>query len=379
MKNYFFFVLFSSKIIFATTNSSVNKEQAKEWMAAQPVLFLENKGQMADTKGNSIPFVFFKAQAPGIDMYITEKGLTYIFLKSEEGKEKKERSLNTGSAVVGVAADENTKTEWERIDMTLGGACIKKENIFKEGKSENFFQYFLANCSKGISEVYSYKKITIKEIYPGIDWVLYNSDNKGFKYDFLVHPGADHKQIELIYSSLNKLQIGNNGEIKIETGLGTLTENTPISYQANKEIPSHFTAIFNNKNIGYETHIKFAIESYNPNELLVIDPKLVWATIFAGYDLTGPRSIVSDQTGNIFITGYNDWTNFPVCDPGGGAYFRGLILVSRMPSLLNSVTPVNYYGLLIMEVAYMMQLLLFVQTEQEIFSLQVPHNLLISQ
>ena len=39
--------------------------------------------------------------------------------------------------------------------------------------------------------VQTWQKITIKSIYPGIDWVIYSDEEKGLKYDFVVHPGAD--------------------------------------------------------------------------------------------------------------------------------------------------------------------------------------------
>ena len=89
--------------------------------------------------------------------------------------------------------------------MELKNADIKKENIVTEKMSTDFSQYFFAHCPQGISDVHTYEKITIREIYPNIDWVLYNSNDKGFKYDFILHPGADAKQIQMIYSSLYPL------------------------------------------------------------------------------------------------------------------------------------------------------------------------------
>jgi hypothetical protein len=52
------------------------KEQAFEWMQNQPVKFLENRGQMIDMNNEPVPFVLFKAEATGMNMYITEKGGT---------------------------------------------------------------------------------------------------------------------------------------------------------------------------------------------------------------------------------------------------------------------------------------------------------------
>ena len=59
-----------------------NQENAKQWIQHQPVQFHENKGQMIDMAGNPVPDVLFKTSAPGIDLYITERGLTYVFISS---------------------------------------------------------------------------------------------------------------------------------------------------------------------------------------------------------------------------------------------------------------------------------------------------------
>ena len=172
-------------------NTLSENKMAKQWMKGKPVRFVENKGQLTDMNENPVPFVLFKAEAPGIRMFITEKGLTYAFIKAKEEQKVEKSEVAEGKH------EENLKVEWTRIDMALAGASIKKENIIREGMSTDFSQFFLAHCPEGITDVRSYEKITIRDIYPGIDWMFYNSNEKGFKYDFIVHPGADPKQIEL--------------------------------------------------------------------------------------------------------------------------------------------------------------------------------------
>ena len=317
-------------------NNPHEKEKASQWMKAQPVQFLENKGQMTDMDGNPVPFVLFKAEAPGMNMYITEKGLTYVFIKAEKepsdkacsefSERLKEPAGSHGEPVEPSAkaeGDENKKIQWNRIDMALSGATIKKENIIKEGMSADFSQYFLAHCPDGISNVRSYKKITIKKIYPGIDWVLYNSSEKGFKYDFIVHPGADPKQIEFIYSSLNPLQLDKEGNISIQTEIGTLTENAPYSYikETGKEISTHFS-----KKVidAHRTAVTFSLpggEGWR-GATLVIDPQLFWATFFGGILNDGPMSITTDAAGNVFVTGYTGSNDFPL--QNAGTYFEGV-------------------------------------------------------
>ncbi|MBK7817502.1 MAG: hypothetical protein IPJ60_08015 [Sphingobacteriaceae bacterium] len=116
-----------------------------------PNFFTENKGQMVDLNGAPVPFVLFKAESPGLNMFITEKGLTYMFFKAEE-EEKKDNEKDGGFE------DENIEIEWNRVDVLLKGANIKKENIIKEGKSPYFRQFFLGHCANGVGQVSDYEK-----------------------------------------------------------------------------------------------------------------------------------------------------------------------------------------------------------------------------
>jgi len=289
------------------------KAQAEGWLNSQSIAFIENKGQLLDSKGNAAPHVLFKAEGAGVNLYITEKVLTYIFNKKED-EEKENEQLDDGN-----------ETKWTRIDMRIASAIIKKENIIKEKPSETNYNFFNIKFPDGIYGVKKFEKITIKNIYPHIDWVLYGSNANGFKYDFIVFPGADPNQIELIYSSLNQAELDNEGNINIETELGNLSEKFPISYQNGKKISTRFIKTVNN-NIslgGVDSHIHFELDNYDRSKILTIDPQLVWGTYFGGSNADGFLSIDNDAADNIFITGYAGSSTIPTANPGGGAYFFG--------------------------------------------------------
>ncbi|MBI2268857.1 MAG: SBBP repeat-containing protein, partial [Bacteroidetes bacterium] len=292
--------------------------------------FLENKGQMVNTDNIPLPFVLFKTSGLGMDVYITENGLTYVFVKAEEEQSssikpflsKAEGLCVTQERMNGGHEEENIKIEMAWVNMHLKDGSIKKENIIKEGESAEHFNYFYPHCPDGIYDVKQYEKITIQDVYPGIDWVFYNSSKTGMKYDFIVHPGADPAQIKLIYESENPLTIDRSGNINIPTPLGTLTENAPYSYvkETKAKVKSYFKKTIIDK---HNVEISFQLETLNSKyKTLIIDPQLVWATYYSGDRTDGFTSAATDANGNLFITGYSGSTNFPV-QSSIGSYYQG--------------------------------------------------------
>ncbi|MFO0355306.1 MAG: SBBP repeat-containing protein, partial [Sphingobacteriaceae bacterium] len=164
-------------------------------------------------------------------------------------------------------------------------------------------------------------KITIRDVYPGIDWVFYNSQKTGMKYDFVVHAGADASKIKLWYEGDKPLKIEEDGSISIKTKLGTLTESKPYTYEENNnnEIESNYKLTAINKN---KTLLEFNLANHNTNNTLVIDPQLNWGTFYGVNDSEIAFSLTTDASGNLFATGQVYSTNFPVLNPGAGAYFQ---------------------------------------------------------
>ena len=196
---------FLSVALFASNNKidKTREAKAREWLNNQRLEFTENKGQFTDTDGKPAENVLFKATYGSCDIYITMQGLSYVFYR-HEGKEAcrpaRYRERNPGGKV-----EENQTVSYYRLDMNFEGASIDKANVIREEESgQGTSNYFLAHCPAGIYGVKGYGKITIKNIYQGIDWVIYtNADSKEhpLKYDFVVHPQADYKNIRMKFEN----------------------------------------------------------------------------------------------------------------------------------------------------------------------------------
>jgi hypothetical protein len=297
------------------------------WIKNLPVEFLENKGQIRDIKNNPAPYVLFKGEAPGVDLYVTETGLSYVFLNYEEDEEKEEKhgEKNGSSENRG----ENEKIRFERVDMLLSGASIKKENIVKEDTGAAYYNYLAGSVAQSFFHVKKYRKVTIREVYPGIDWVLYSSEKTGFKYDFIVHPGADVKQIRWTCVSRKKLKLDEQGNLVLKTRSGHLKEYSPYSYfldNQQKQVESRFVLLSSSRKKGlYYTEVGFAFPSQvavNGSQTLIIDPQILWATFFGGVGMEGTFALDCDKNGDIYACGYGGGIGlgFPLLSTG--TYFN---------------------------------------------------------
>ncbi|MCX6230247.1 MAG: SBBP repeat-containing protein [Bacteroidetes bacterium] len=308
--------------LFAGNNKADKTKEAKvlEMIKNQPLEFIENKGQFTNTEGKPADNVFFKASYGNCDIYITDKGLSYVFVKIEEEKDENEELKDKESKFGKSNKEENEKATYYRMDMNLEGAHISKENITKDDESkQGHHNYFYAHCPEGIYNVKGYRKITIKNIYNGIDWVIYTntgSKDHALKYDFIVHPQADYTDIKIKFTNADSLSLFNNeSNLKIHTIAGTLEEGKLLSYQTknNDEIQSKYI-------IGKDSVIRFEIAAYDTTKTLIIDP-LVWATYYGDDQLDGFYSICVDSQDNIYISGYTFSSGFPTFHLAG-AYWQ---------------------------------------------------------
>jgi hypothetical protein len=323
----------------ARNNSDIHTKAGK---ALGAVNFRENRGQLTDVEGKPVPHVLYKGSATGVDLYVTNSGLTYVFFsaKSRTGSEK------NGDI------KEPVEYEYNTIDVRLKGANINSENIIQEEKQAGQNNYFLPHCPGGLYGISDYRKLTVKNVYPGIDWVLYNSDKHGFKYDFIVHPGADYSDIKLEYVSLAPAVINSDGAVVLRTRLGKLIESAPYSYlkKSSEERQSSFrliSSVRTGRIFNTTIAIKLTGSALPPGEDLIIDPQLTWCTFYGGNTHEGPRAIETDDNGNIFATGGTSSFNLPLVN--SSTYYQGTkygissqFIVKFAPNL--SMQWATYYG-----------------------------------
>jgi gliding motility-associated-like protein len=324
----YFSILFSlfSATIFGKANALPDSSFISSWenKRSNNLFFIENKGQFRDIDGKVAPYILFKAQTKGLDIYVTDKGLSYVFIQTQKREISSIKKSSTTSETDSVLYN------YSRFDIDLKDAIIKKENIITETPSSIKYNFFYSHCKEGVCSVNEFKKITITNVYPGIDWILYQTNQHGLKYDFIVHKGVDADKITLLYKSLNCPSL-NQGRVQLTCSVGSFSDEAPISFLQESKLNIRSSYVIkkqikktNVENEFYETEIGFKLAKYSTNETLIIDPlQLWWGTYYGGTSSSDGVSITTDTTGNVFVLGNTYSTDIPTKVYGSLAYFQG--------------------------------------------------------
>ena len=272
--------------------------------------FISNKGQITDQYHQTRTDIDAKIEQGGVTLFVGSGQLHYQWVKNTDPSltlPKGERTNNIPLSPLegGNKLAREGEVIIYRMDVVLVGANKNAEVVFEEptGYTEHYYKEY--SPEEGI-HAKGYKKVIYKEIWPGIDWVLYiNSKSKKqkakndegiIKYDFIVHSGADVNNIRLRYNGATELAI-KDGALLATTPFGSIREAAPYSYilGEGRNIPSQYKLEGNT--------LKFDVEEQEGT--VVIDPQLEWSTYYGGTGLEREEelTVCSDDSGNVFLHG----------------------------------------------------------------------------
>ncbi|MES2387018.1 MAG: SBBP repeat-containing protein [Bacteroidota bacterium] len=298
------------------------------------LLFIENKGQIINSNHKPMPEILFSAKSGGLGVYVTNNAIHYVFSKTE-GKPKA-ALINNGTRASDLDERlrefENLRTGTCRMSLELQGANMNPR-VLNEQPNAYYENYYLPQCPKGI-KAQAFERIRIKNVYPGIDWVIY-SNGQGLKYDFMLSPGADAAQIKLRVKDADT-EINTSGELLMKTVLGEIKEHKPVSMQGGKNLE---TAFIKNRDGSFGFQVTGAVR----NRALVIDPTVDWSTYYSG-SWDSAEGVDTDAEGNVYFVGVVIGNDFPVLAAFQTSHygFQNPYLVKMSPA----GTPLwaTYYG-----------------------------------
>jgi hypothetical protein len=157
----------------------------------------------------------------------------------------------------------------------------------------------------------TYERVTYPDTYPGID-VVYYGNRQQLEFDLVVKPGADPEAVRLKLAGAGKLSIDGDGALVLGDASG-LKIALPQIYQevngAKKRVPGRYAIVGGDE-------VAFRIDPWDHTRPLVIDPSIVYSTLFGGgLGNNAAVSIALDPVGNIVITGGTFAADFPTLNP----------------------------------------------------------------
>jgi gliding motility-associated-like protein len=272
---------------------------------AQNIEFIENKGQWDN-------HVKFRSEVPAGSFFIRNGGFTVLQHNQQELKQMQEYIHGHGIES-GKTSKRNSPLVLHSHAYTVdfAGASGKLE-IVPDKPLEYYNNYFIGDDpSKWAGNCKIYLGVTIKNIYPGVD-VRYYTNSGSMKYDIIVKPGADISKIVLRYAGADKLEVRDK-QLVIKTSVSEVKESEPYTYQyennQRKQISAKYVVIGN--------EIRFDVKNYNRNEVLVIDPTLIFSSFTGSTGDNWGFTATYGPDGSFYAGGINLNTGYPVTS---GAY-----------------------------------------------------------
>jgi len=263
--------------------------------------FVENKDQVTDQYGNKRADIQYKlSAASGLSIFIGSGTLHYQFSQPQVAAATYGKHLKKLAK-----AEACPEYDMYRLDVTLEGA--NPDPVIIAGEQKTYKQHYSRSCIDGGGQtVCAFDKITYKNIYPGIDWVLYTKEGH-LEYDFIVYPQGNINDIKVRYNGATELD-NSDSCFTAFTPLGKIRECSLHSYilEDGRTVASGFEII--------DSALSFHVAKHEGT--LVIDPTLEWGTYYGGVNAEG-IALAKGNSGTVYMAGY---TTSPVDIATTGSY-----------------------------------------------------------
>ncbi len=296
-------LLLTTQTILGFAQGPIQGKDMMNWAKSDPFaqkVFIENKGQfMLSEKGKEN--ILFSADI-GHKIYFTPTGFICRMSQMESMSHEEEEAFEKAmKSVKGHREEEEEEHEREKklphnydVTMEWVGANPGVQIVTEEKVNEytNFLNPL--DRTKSIEGAAGYKKMIYKGLYPGIDVVYTFHPEKGLKYAFVVHPGADASLIQMRYTGAGKIFIDKTGSVCYTTKAGNITDSAPETFyeEGNAPIVSNFEL---KKNV-----VTFNLSHYDKTKTVIIDPWMNSSLV----PVCTVVEISADAANNVFIYGF---------------------------------------------------------------------------
>lgn len=269
------------------------------WLDQNHARFIENIGQFTGKnqyKNVSVPYAIDEGR---MQVLFTQNAFIYCLDKVEK---KPEHARKEGES--GPEHEMRIRMQNIKLSVTTETVCIKWQNanpnvqIIASDLAQDYFNYTVNQNGelKPVNYIKGYKKLLYKNIYPNIDLEYSIHPQKGFKYSFILHPGANPNLIQMSVETGTPPSIDANGNVHYPTTFGDIIDHAPHTYYHNNPvhtIGSRFKKLSS-------TLLAFELDPYTITETVILDP---WSIAPSFSNSNRIWEIETDNAGNVYAYG----------------------------------------------------------------------------
>ena len=263
-------------------------------MEHAPTGFIPNQGQFVDGEGKANEAVRYLFKGEGLNVQLRDGGFSYDTWQVVSSAEEKENGKN--------------EVRMHRIDIDLDGSDRSARWEAFDASSDVLNYYTIGTGEEGVTGVHHYQRVLCRNIYPFIDLEFRTSDDeRGVKYDLIVHRGGDPAMIKMRYSGATALLNKTSPAVSLTWDDGVLHDRVPKSYWEGgaKHERATVSLLQVEPNV-FTFQLKNVTAPWTDDRTLVIDPvpDLEWGTYYGNADHHGSMNAVTiDASGNTFAAG----------------------------------------------------------------------------
>ena len=260
----------------------------KPFAPSLPLFFEKNDGQFDGRAG-------FLARMPNATLYLT--GADAVLVHST-------KATDEASAIrMHWAGSSDTKAPEGEAEMA--------------GRSNYFIGNDQSHWHTGVA---NFQRVQQRDLYPGVDLVYYGNQQQ-LEYDLTVQPGASPSRIRLAIEGAKSVALDKaTGDLVLVDALGSpLRLLKPVVYQLdNKQARTSIAGAYV---LSAQNTVSFVLGDYDHSRPLVIDPEVVYSTMFGGTTLetanegTSPNNLYTgmtvDSNGDVYLSGVTSTINLP--------------------------------------------------------------------
>ena len=165
-----------------------------------------------------------------------------------------------------------------------------------------------SDASRWLTGVPAYDGVRYDDVWPGVDVVYHAGGGRSLKYDFVVAAGADPGRIALDLQPAAQVSIERGGDLVVATPAGPVRHEKPVVYQEVGGRRRPVSARYVRRPGGA---VGFDLGRYDAARELVIDPAVVYSTVFGGLGNDTAAAVAADAAGSAYVTGQTAAADFP--------------------------------------------------------------------